>query len=321
MDKKVHYRDYMKALRELREQLKGGDEEIYQLSRDDEPIELGTNWPAIGTASAERAMRVAARIIVAAEAVDKFPYNGYIQDFSDPAAPDGGDIKSPIPVVKEKPVGTDENAFIAKLLIPKKQLDTIDGYLDAKTGYEFQGKGRIICNGVRFPDGAVVDIKCCGRDNDASWTESVLFKKESAVGHLVDIYHTDAKDSYRGEYELHDDAVGVIYRIIVENGGDIDEAQLIPLQNAARYEASGGWAVNGCNVPKKRYVALIRSGAVRDAQYCTDERIDPEDDDSWEDTSRDMFVDIYSGAEEEIVRKVAAVDAHTVPENIRLIEI
>ena len=252
MDKKVHYRDYMKALRELREQLKGGDEEIYQLSRDDEPIELGINWHAIGTASAERAMRVAARIIVAAEAVDKFPYNGYIQDFSDPAAPDGGDIKSPIPVVKEKPVGTDENAFIAKLLIPKKQLDTIDGYLDAKTGYEFQGKGRIICNGVRFPDGAVVDIKCCGRDNDASWTESVLFKKESAVGHLVDIYHTDAKDSYRGEYELHDDAVGVIYRIIVENGGDIDEAQLIPLQNAARYEASGGWAVNGCNVPKKR---------------------------------------------------------------------
>lgn len=92
MDKKVHYRDYMKALRELREQLKGGDEEIYQLSRDDEPIELGINWPAIGTVSAERAMRVAARIIVAAEAVDKFPYNGYIQDFSDPAAPDGGDI-------------------------------------------------------------------------------------------------------------------------------------------------------------------------------------------------------------------------------------
>lgn len=319
----MYYRDYAKALRELP---KFGGMEIHQLSGDDDPIKLGVNWAAVGTVPAEQAMQFAERIIAAAELVDKFPYNGYIQDFSDPAiteeGTDGGVIDSPNPAVKtEEPVGADENAFIAKLLIPKKHLDTIDGYLNAKTGYEFQRKDRVISNSVRFPDGAVVDIKCCGRGNDASWAESVLFKKENEIGHLVDIYHTDAKDSYRGEYELHDDAVGVIYRIIVENGGDIDEAQLIPLQNAARYKASGGWAVNGRNTPKRRYVALIRSGAVRDAQYCTDERIDPEDDDSWEDTSRDLFVDIYSGAEEEIVRKVAAVDAHTVPENIRLIEI
>lgn len=81
MEKKVYYRDYMKARDTLP---KSPNVDIHQMSSDDEPIKLGVNWAAIGTVDAEQARHFAAAVIAAAEAVEKFPYNGYIQDFADP---------------------------------------------------------------------------------------------------------------------------------------------------------------------------------------------------------------------------------------------
>lgn len=98
MAKKVYYRDYLKARHALPE---SPNVDIHQLSSDDEPIQLGVNWAAIGTVPAEQARRFAADIIAAAEAVETFPYNGFIQDFLNP---DATEPTTPL-AEKDKPAG------------------------------------------------------------------------------------------------------------------------------------------------------------------------------------------------------------------------
>lgn len=86
--KTVNYREYNKAIRELRiklrEQTQSNDIEIYEMNFDGfngEPIQLGINWPSIGTVDAASAKDFAAAIIKATELIENFTYNGYLVEY------------------------------------------------------------------------------------------------------------------------------------------------------------------------------------------------------------------------------------------------
>lgn len=68
----------------------------------------------------------------------------------------------------------------------------------------------------------------------------------------------------------------------------------------------------------QRYVATIRSGAVRDAQFCTNELCEPDDDAAWLDIEdAEVYLGIFSGTEAEAL-DAAAEYAGTHPHNIQL---
>lgn len=75
---KVSYREYSKALRELRAKV---DSRIFITDLGDSPdhpeVNLGVNWASIGTVPAEEAAAFANALTEAAEAAKTFPYNGY----------------------------------------------------------------------------------------------------------------------------------------------------------------------------------------------------------------------------------------------------
>ena len=78
--KTVSYRVYCQALSKLREKL-GGDRriEVYDMGGCfNEPVRLGVNWGAIGTVPAAEAREFARRLMEAADAAEKFEYNGYV---------------------------------------------------------------------------------------------------------------------------------------------------------------------------------------------------------------------------------------------------
>lgn len=64
---------------------------------------------------------------------------------------------------------------------------------------------------AKFPDGYEMDIKCCGCQDDSSWTEAVLF---DAQGH--ELCCTDVEDEFVGEWEL--EYCGTRYIAIVAEG-------------------------------------------------------------------------------------------------------
>ena len=72
--------------------------------------------------------------------------------------------------------------YAAKLLIPSRRLAVINGYLNAEQEDEFQGEDNTIIHTVLFPDGKFMDIKCCGCQDESSWTEAVLFAKANGGG-------------------------------------------------------------------------------------------------------------------------------------------
>lgn len=70
---------------------------------------------------------------------------------------------------------------------------------------------------------------------------------------------------------------------------------------------------------KQNYIALIKAGAVRDVQICTNEHSSPEEDSAWCDMcDAEVYLGIYTG---EDAREQAALYASTAPENIRLIPV
>lgn len=133
--------------------------------------------------------------------------------------------------------------YAAKLLIPHKQAAVIEDYLNAECEDEYQGEDYTIINTVTFPDGRVMDIKCCGCQDESSWTEAVLF--EQTGGGLSQVAYTEPDESYLGEWELEYD--GVNYFIEVVDGGDIDAPELAvisPEHIISRNWVAEGWSVN-----------------------------------------------------------------------------
>lgn len=69
--------------------------------------------------------------------------------------------------------------------------------------------------------------------------------------------------------------------------------------------------------PKTAYLALIRAGAVRDAQVCANADCEPADDDAWSDCKNaEIYLGVFEGP---TALEDAAAYGCTVPENIRLI--
>lgn len=63
----------------------------------------------------------------------------------------------------------------AELEIPRDVMDQINGYLHATSEDEYQDEDHTITYTVEFPYGKQMDIKCCGCQDEPSWTEAVLF--------------------------------------------------------------------------------------------------------------------------------------------------
>lgn len=88
-------------------------------------------------------------------------------------------------------------AFVKHLRIPREEAEVVNGYLQAKTTEQFQDEDHTISHTVVFPDGKQMDIKCCGAQNERSWTEAVLFNQNGC-----ELCCSEVSDRYDGIWEL-----------------------------------------------------------------------------------------------------------------------
>lgn len=86
---------------------------------------------------------------------------------------------------------------MAHLRISQKEAEVINGYLRVKTREEFQGEDNTISHTAVFPDGKQMDIKCCGAQDECSWTEAVLFDEYGC-----ELCCSEPSDRYDGLWEL-----------------------------------------------------------------------------------------------------------------------
>lgn len=69
----------------------------------------------------------------------------------------------------------------------------------------------------------------------------------------------------------------------------------------------------------EKYIAILKSSAVRDVQYCTDDKLDQLED--WPDLpDAEVFLGVYGGSEDKAIM-AAAASIGTAPSNIRLISL
>lgn len=97
------------------------------------------------------------------------------------------------------------------LFITAELATTIKKYLG---GEEFQGEHEPdISVSVPFSNGVVMNIKCHGCDDAASWTEAILCEP-LMLGSFNVVAATDPDDSFFQTWEIEYD--GIIYRVTVE---------------------------------------------------------------------------------------------------------
>lgn len=97
--------------------------------------------------------------------------------------------------------------FEKTIFISEKLANKINSYLNATKDDEYQGEDSTIRKTVVFPDGVEMDIKCCGCEDESSWTEAVLFLNGS------EICCSEVSEDFVGEWELEYD--GNIYKVNV----------------------------------------------------------------------------------------------------------
>lgn len=88
-------------------------------------------------------------------------------------------------------------AFVEHVRISKKEAEIVNGYLQAKNAEEFQDEDYTISHTVVFPDGKQMDVKCCGAQEECSWTEAVLFDENGC-----ELRCSEVSDRYDGTWEL-----------------------------------------------------------------------------------------------------------------------
>ena len=97
--------------------------------------------------------------------------------------------------------------------VPKRLIGHIRHYLSLPLGLnesEYQGEDNtIIVATIRCSNGYEIDIKCCGCQEEASWTEAVLFNENG-----VELCCTDCSDEIIGEWLIEYD--DTIYSVIIE---------------------------------------------------------------------------------------------------------
>lgn len=104
--------------------------------------------------------------------------------------------------------------YIQRVSITPSQAKVIERYLNASKEDEYQGEDSTISVTAVFPDGMEMDVKCCGCNDDPSWTEAVLFQDGSEV------CCTDVEEEFLGPWEL--DYEGRRYIAIVSVSDDAD---------------------------------------------------------------------------------------------------
>lgn len=107
--------------------------------------------------------------------------------------------------------------YIRRVNITRSQAKAIEGYLNASNEDEYQGEDSTITVTAVFPDGMEMDVKCCGCNDDPSWTEAVLFQDGSEV------CCTDVEEEFLGPWEL--DYNGRRYIAIVSVSDDADATE------------------------------------------------------------------------------------------------
>lgn len=83
-----------------------------------------------------------------------------------------------------------------ELRIHLNDAKNIANFLNACGPDDYQGEDNTITNTVKFQDGLKMDIKCCGCDEESSWTEAVLFKDGKEVA------CSEVEEAYLGEWVL-----------------------------------------------------------------------------------------------------------------------
>jgi hypothetical protein len=99
--------------------------------------------------------------------------------------------------------------------VPKKLIGQVNHYLSLPLGLDhsaYQGEDNtIIVATIKCSNGYEIDIKCCGCQEEASWTEAVLFNENGA-----ELCCTECCDEILGEWILEYD--DIIYSVIIEEG-------------------------------------------------------------------------------------------------------
>lgn len=101
--------------------------------------------------------------------------------------------------------------YSATLAIPKVVVEQITGYLNATCEDEYQDEDRTIIYTVQFLDGRQMDIKCCGCQNESSWTEAVLF---DANGNQL--CYTEPDEEFLGTWTLDYDGIDYTVQVVGE---------------------------------------------------------------------------------------------------------
>lgn len=95
-----------------------------------------------------------------------------------------------------------------QILLSRTEWEVINGYLNTASAEEYQDEDQTIVRSVRFPDGMSMDIKCCGCQDESSWTEAVLFNQSGC-----EVACTEPCDQFDGLWEL--EHAGVLYSTLV----------------------------------------------------------------------------------------------------------
>lgn len=106
-----------------------------------------------------------------------------------------------------QPKGREQSVeYRSTLYLSDAAWKTIEGFLNAKSEDEYQGEDNTISYTVRFPDGKEMDVKCCGCQEEPSWTEAVLFDEKGCQ-----LTYTDVWDEFIGTWELtYKDAIYIV---------------------------------------------------------------------------------------------------------------
>lgn len=103
-------------------------------------------------------------------------------------------------------------ACTAELELPHSVMARIRDYPHAISEDEYQGEDRTITYTVKFPDGKQMDIKCCGCQDAASWTEAVLFEEYGRQ-----LCCTEPADTFDGPWQLQFQDINYIVVIKAKN--------------------------------------------------------------------------------------------------------
>lgn len=145
------------------------------------------------------------------------------------------------------PQGVPSLEYRQSLKISDRELAIIHRYLNASTEEDYQGENNTITHTAIFPDGTQMDIKCCGSQDEPSWTEAVLFDR-----HGCELTHTEVCEDYLGTWTLSHD--GIRYVADVTTVGNVLTAYPVKVDTAgicllcgAKLKYVGAHALQDCS--------------------------------------------------------------------------